>query len=106
VNIYVDSIEASPAADSLSGGAYVTIASPHRAINLLAFQQGAADSLGAGTLKVGQYKSFRVTIDVDSSSILWSGGIPMQVQWGVTGRIQLNVVVEPLFAVGDSGADL
>ena len=106
VNIYIDSIEASPAADSLSGGAYVTIASPHRAFNLLALQQGVADSLGAGALKVGQYKSFRLTMDVDSSSVFWSGGIPMSVQWGSTGRIQLNVVIEPVFSVGDSGADL
>ena len=106
VNIYIDSIEASPAADTLSGGTYVTIASPHRAFNLLALQQGVADSLGAGALKVGQYKSFRLTMDVDSSSILWSGGIPMSVQWGSTGRIQLNVVIEPVFSVGDSGADL
>jgi len=110
VNLYVDSIEASTAADSAGyltpEGAFVTIAAPHRAINLLDFQQGAAELLGQGTLKVGQYKSIRMTIDADSTSVLWSGGIPMEVDWGRTGRIQLYAVVEPAFSVADSGADL
>ena len=110
VNLYVDSIEASTAADSAGyltpEGAFVTIAAPHRAINLLDFQQGAAELLGQGTLKVGQYKSIRMTIDADSTSVIWSGGIPMEVDWGPTGRIQLYAVVEPAFSVADSGADL
>ncbi|HWZ29238.1 MAG TPA: DUF4382 domain-containing protein, partial [Gemmatimonadales bacterium] len=110
VNIYIDSIEASTAGDSAGyltpGGAFVGVAGPHRAVNLLDFTQGAVELLGQGTLQVGQYKSIRVTIDVDSSSVVWSGGIPMTVAWGDHGRITLNAVVEPVFAVADSGADL
>jgi len=110
VNLYIDSIEASTAADSTGytqpGGAFAGIAGPHRAVNLLDFTQGSTDLLGQGTLQAGQYQSVRVTIDVDSSSVVWSGGILKPVHWGGSGRIQLYAVVEPAFSVADSGADL
>jgi hypothetical protein len=84
----------------------VTIATPHRSVNLLDFTQGTAELLGQGNLQVGQYNSIRVIIDVDSSSIIWSGNIPMTVNWGKSGKFQLNAVVKPPFSVEDSSADL
>lgn len=109
VNVYVDSIEASTAADS-SGysvpGNWHTLAAPHQAVNLLNYQQGVLAYLGQGNVSAGQYMSIRMTIDVDSSSIIFTGGAHASVDWGRTGRITLYALVSPAFTVADSVSDL
>src|SRR5690348_2938987 len=107
VNIYVDSIEATTNFDT-SGGtqAWVTLAAPHQAVNLLDYQNGALAFLGQGTASVGQYKAVRMTMDVDSSSILLSGNVKATVNWGSSGRITIYALVSPAFTIADSISDL
>ena len=103
VNVYVLSIEASPSADTSVAQAWTTIVAPHRAFNLLALQQGATAFVGQGELSAGQYRAVRMTIDTDSSSIIWSGGAAAQISWSISGRLTMYAVVEPAVSV-DSGA--
>lgn len=107
VNIYVDSIEATTNFDT-SGGTqtWVTLAAPHQAVNLLDYQNGALAFLGQGNATVGQYKAVRMTMDVDSSSILLSGNVKATVHWGSSGRITIYTLVSPAFTVADSVSNL
>lgn len=104
-NVYVDSIEASATTDT-TATAWVTVAAPHQAFNLLAVQQGVTALVGQGQLSVGQYRAVRMTIDVDSSSIVWRNGSRAQVNWPQSGRMTLNAFVQPPFSVGNAGADI
>ncbi|HZH41151.1 MAG TPA: DUF4382 domain-containing protein, partial [Gemmatimonadales bacterium] len=107
VNIYVDSIEATTNFDT-SGGTqdWVTLAAPHQAVNLLDYQNGALAFLGQGNASVGQYKAVRMTMDVDSSSIVLSGNAKATVHWGSSGRITIYALVSPAFTVTDSISNL
>src|SRR5438309_3696084 len=105
VNLYVVSVEAATTPDTGSRATWTTVAEPHRTFNLLAVQQGATAFVGEGELPVGQYRAIRMTIDVDSSSVLWGDGTRAQVDWGA-GRWTLYAWVQPPFSVGDAGADI
>ena len=105
VNIYVDSIEAAASPDSETAE-WVTVAAPHKAFDLLAVQQGTTAFVGQGTLTAGQYRAVRMTIDGDSSSIIWSNGTPAEIHWPRAGRITLYALVQPAFAVTDPGTDI
>jgi len=107
VNIYVDSIEATTTFDT-SGGTqtWVTLAAPHQAVNLLDYQNGALAFLGQGNASLGQYQAVRMTLDVDSSSILLSGNVKATVHWGSSGRITIYALVSPAFTIADSVSDL
>lgn len=107
VNIYVDSIEATTTFDTSGGtSAWVTLAAPHKAVNLLDYQNGVLALLGQGNASAGQYVSVRMTIDVDSSSIVMSGGSKATVNWGESGRITIYALVSPPLAINDSISDL
>src|SRR2546422_4179943 len=69
VDVYIVSVAASSKPDTLGTGGPGTIATPHRAYNLLELGNGSAAKLGEGVLLSGQYVQFFVTIDGDSSSI-------------------------------------
>jgi hypothetical protein len=100
VNVYVVSIEASASADSSGSqtatGAsdWVTIAAPHRSFNLLTLQQGTTAFVGQGELSAGHYRAVRMTIDTDSSSIIWSSGGSAQINWSTSGRLTMYALVQ------------
>ncbi len=106
VNIYVDRIEANTSADTSGGGAWVLIAQPRQAFDLLTLQQGGTAFLGEHELAAGQYSSIRMVIRADLSAILWSDGAPAHIQWPApgTGEIALYALVEAPLAVSSSGA--
>jgi len=107
VNVYVVSVEATTTFDTSGGSSsWVTLATPHKAVNLLDYQNGALALLGQDTASAGQYKSVRMTIDVDSSSVILPGGTHATVNWSVTGRVTLYAFVSPALAIGDSISDL
>lgn len=107
VNLYVDSIEATTTLDT-SGGtqSWVTLATPHQAVNLLDYQNGALAFLGQRNASAGQYRAVRMTMDVDSSSIVLSGNVPATVDWRSTGRVTVYALVSPALAINDSISDL
>ena len=49
VDLYIVSVSGSLSPDTSAAGTFVTLASPHRSINLLALQNGVIDELGRST---------------------------------------------------------
>lgn len=97
VNIYVTKIEATKQ-DSLSQSAsYVTIATPNKSFDLLTLQQGDTAFVGQSTIDAGKYNTVRMTIDVDQSSIKFSGDTTAIVHWPAPGHGALTfvAVVQP-----------
>ena len=111
VDIYFVSVSASLVADTSAGAAFVTLAEPNRAINLLELQNGATDELGAVVLPKGAITAVRVVIDTASSSItlrdgriLTSASTP-GINWQSNRRpLELNAFVHEQIAVPDTGA--
>ena len=111
VNIYVTRIEASTnyPFDTTQANTWVEIASPMKRFNLLTLQQGATAFVGQATLDAGRYSAIRMTINVDSSSIVDYYGNRATVNWGlgccpaVPGEMSIAAQVEPVLTV-DSGS--
>jgi len=61
--------------DSATMGGWKTIASPNDTINLMSYQNGAALTLGTGTLSEGTYSGFRLVIDPSKSWVRLKGGM-------------------------------
>src|SRR5437773_4109227 len=62
VQVYIVSIALSTHPDtgtSADSMQWVTVAAPHRQVDLLTLQQGLTDSLGVGTVRADQYKAVR-----------------------------------------------
>lgn len=71
-----------------------TLVSPNASINLLDLANGKTSNLGVATLPAGTYRSFRMIIDTDKSSITLNDGTKPDVKWPGAGkhgiRIQLD----------------
>src|SRR2546422_5020213 len=102
VDVYIVSVAASSKPDTLGTGGPGTIATPHRAYNLLELGNGSAAKLGEGVLLSGQYVQFFVTIDGDSSSITLKDGTVLTsrtspgINWnGYPGRFSFGLFTDP-----------
>jgi len=111
VDVYIVSVAASSKPDTLGTGGPGTIATPHRAYNLLELGNGSAAKLGEGVLLSGQYVQFFVTIDGDSSSITLKDGTVLTsktspgINWnGDPGRFSFGLFTDPPIQVTDTGA--
>src|SRR5436309_13546537 len=108
VQVYIVSIALSTHPDtgtSADSMHWVTVASPHRQIDLLTLQQGLTDSLGAGPVTADQYKAVLVTINVDSSAgIRFKNGSQAVVRWNGAGQESYASFVEAPITIPDSGA--
>jgi hypothetical protein len=111
VDVYIVSVAASSKPDTLGIGGPGTIATPHRAYNLLELGNGSAATLGEGILLSGQYVQFFVTIDGDSSSITLKDGTVLTsrtapgINWnGYPGRFSFGLFTDPPVQVTDTGA--
>ena len=111
VDVYIVSVAASSKPDTLGTGGPGTIATPHRAYNLLELGNGSAAKLGEGVLLSGQYVQFFVTIDGDSSSITLKDGTVLTsrtspgINWnGYPGRFSFGLFTDPPIQVTDTGA--
>ena len=113
VDLYVVSLSGSLNADTsaTAGGDFVTLASPHRLINVLALQNGITDELGAVTLPRGAITAVRLVIDTDSSSITLKDGRVLTgtsnpgIHWqSSAGRPVLNALINEQIVVRDTGA--
>ena len=108
VNVYVVSIAVSTHPDtgtSADSMHWVTVAAPHRQIDLLTLQAGLTDSLGAGDVTADQYKAVLVTINVDSSAgIRFKNGSAATVRWNGSGQESYGVFVQAPVNVPDTGA--
>jgi len=108
VQVYIVSIglsthpDTGTSADSMH---WVTVASPHRQIDLLTLQQGLTDSLGIGQVTADQYKAVLVTINVDSSAgIRFKNGSRAVLRWNGSGQESYASFVEAPVNIPDTGA--
>lgn len=108
VNVYVARIDASADGDTTNptGPAWVTIATPQRAFNLLDLQGGNAALLGEADLPAAQYAAVRVVINTSRSSIVRTDNSIAPVQWPVADELALYALVEQPLAVGAGGAQI
>jgi Domain of unknown function (DUF4382) len=60
--------------DSASTGGWTTLATPNQLVNLLAYQNGAALTLGSHDVPAGTYLGFRLVIDATKSSVTLKNG--------------------------------
>jgi hypothetical protein len=108
VQIYVVSIAVSTRLDtgtSADSMHWVTVAAPHRQVDLLTLQQGLTDSLGTGPVTADQYNSVLVTINVDSSAgIRFKNGSQAVVRWNGSGQESYASFVEAPINIPDTGA--
>ncbi len=108
VKVYIVSIGVSTHADtgtSADSMNWVTVAAPHRQIDLLTLQQGLTDSLGIGEVTADQYKAVLVTINTDSSEgIRFKNGSLANVRWNGAGLASYGSFVEQPISVPDTGA--
>jgi len=108
VQVYVVSIALSTHPDtgtSADSMHWVTVAAPHRQIDLLTLQQGLTDSLGIGQVTADQYKAVLVTLNVDSSAgIRFKSGSQAVVHWNGSGLESYASFVEAPISVPDTGA--
>jgi hypothetical protein len=108
VQVYIVSIAVSTHPDtgtSADSMHWVTVAAPHRQVDLLTLQQGLTDSLGIGFVRADQYKAVLVTINVDSSAgIRFKNGSPAAVRWNGSGQESYGSFVEAPINVPDTGA--
>ena len=108
VQVYIVSIALSTHPDtgtSADSMQWVTVAAPHRQVDLLTLQQGLTDTLGVGTVRADQYKAVLVTINVDSSAgIRFKNGSPAVMRWNGSGQESYGSFVEAPINVPDTGA--
>src|SRR5438093_6316775 len=108
VQVYVVSIAVSTRPDtgtSADSMHWVTVAAPHRQVDLLTLQQGLPDSLGTGQVTADQYKAVLGTINVDSSAgIRFKNGSQAVVRWNGAGQESYASFVEAPITIPDSGA--
>lgn len=110
VNVYIISVSVSTEPDTGSSANnmnWVTVAEPHRQIDLLQLQQGDTALLGGEQIPAGQYRAVRVILDTDSSAgIRYKNGAQAQVHWNGAGRQELHAFVEAPFDVPEQGTDI
>lgn len=106
--VYIVRIAVSTHADtgtSADSMQWVTVAEPHRQIDLLTLQQGLTDTLGGHAITADQYKAVLVTINNDSSEgIRWKNGSLADVRWYGSGNASYTSFVEAPINVPDTGA--
>src|SRR6266498_3374055 len=109
-NVWVNNVSIAASTQADTGGSadsmsWVTLAEPHRQVDLLTLQQGLTDSLGGAEVTADQYKAVRVIIDADSSAgIRWMNGSMAPMRWGGAGRQAIHSFVQAAIDVADSGA--
>jgi hypothetical protein len=108
VKVYIVSIAVSTHPDtgtSADSMQWVTVAAPHRQIDLLTLQQGMTDSLGIGEVTADQYKAVLLTLNTDSSEgIRWKNGTLAGIRWNGAGQGSYASFVEAPVNIPDTGA--
>jgi uncharacterized protein DUF4382 len=110
VDVYIVSVSGSLSPDTSAAGSFVTLAEPHRRINLLALQDGASDELGSLDLPPGVITAVRLIIDTDSSSLTLKDGTVLTgesspgIAWqSSAGRPVLNALIHEQIQVPNTG---
>ena len=97
--------DSAQAANTDSSG-WVTLVTPNTSINLLTLDNGATANLGVATLPVGTYKSFRMVIDADKSSITLNDNTKPDIKWPSAGKNGIKIILDQPFVVANGTTNL
>jgi hypothetical protein len=112
VDVYVVRIDGklaetdSAQAANVDSAGWMTLVSPNTKINLLTLQGGKTASLGVATLPVGTYKSFRMIIDTDQSSVTLNDNTTPDVKWPSAGKNGIKILLDDEFDVTSGTTNL
>jgi hypothetical protein len=99
----VDSVEANNVTDSAG---WKTLVSPNTSINLLNLSGGKTANLGSATLPVGTYRSFRLVIDTDKSSVTLTDDTKPDIKWPSAGKNGIKLLLDKPFDVVDGTTNM
>ena len=113
VDIWVNRIDAKQsdtdeesAANEADSAGWKTLVSPNASFNLLTLANGATANLGTANLPVGTYKSFRLVIDTDKSSITLNDDTKPDVKWPSAGKNGIKLILDEPFDVATGTTNL
>ena len=92
------------AADETNHGGWTTVATPNTLINLLDLGGGRTMNLGATTLATGTYKSFRLILDTDKSSITLKDGTQPPISFPSAGQSGIKVKLDEPIQLTENGS--
>ena len=111
VDVYVVRVDAktaettdAEAEDEGDRGGWTTIATPNTLINLLDLGSGQTVNLGATTLPTGTYRSFRLVIDTDQSSITLKDGTTPAIHFPSAGSSGIKVKLDQPIHLTEDGS--
>lgn len=111
VDVYVIRVDAKAAAttddeaaDEDDHGGWVTVATPNTSINLLDLGSGKTMNLGATTLATGTYRSFRLILDTDQSSITLKDGTEPPITFPSAGRTGIKINLDEPIELTEDGS--
>lgn len=89
--------------DASKTSGWTTLVSPNALVNLVDFSNGKTVSLGTATVPAGTYRSFRMVIATDHSSITLNDGVQPDVKWPSAGNNGIRVKLDqPVIISGTS----
>ena len=100
-----DSAEAANTNDSTS---WITLVSPNTSINLLSLAGGKTAALGIAAVPLGTYKSFRMIIDTEKSSVTLNdaNNTKPAIKWPSAGKNGIKIILDKPFEVTGGTTDL
>lgn len=111
VDVYVVRVDAKAAsttdeeaADEDNHGGWTTIATPNALINLLDLGSGRTMNLGATTLPTGSYRSFRLVLDTDQSTITLKDGSEPPIHFPSAGQSGIKVKLDEPIQLTEDGS--
>ena len=81
-------------AANVDSAGWKTLVSPNTKFNLLTLAGGKTASLGVATLPVGTYRSFRMIIDTDQSSVTLNDNTTPDVKWPSAGKNGIKILLD------------
>lgn len=111
VDVFVVRVDAKQAAasegeasDDENQNGWTTIATPNTLINLLDLGGGRTTNLGVATLPTGNYRSFRLILDTDESSITLKDGTTPPITFPSAGRTGIKVNLDEPIQLTEDGS--
>jgi hypothetical protein len=102
----IDETDEAEAANSGDMSNWVTLVSPNSSFNLLTLMDGKTTNLGVATIPVGTYKSFRMVIDTDKSSVTLNDNTTPEVKWPSAGKNGIKIILDKPFDVTSGTTNL
>lgn len=82
------------AEDESATSGWETLVSPNASFNLLNLTNGKTADLGVANLTPGTYRSFRLVIDTDKSSITLNDDSKPDVKWPAAGKVGIKLLLD------------